>query len=345
MQQIQRKARRRAIAVCALAAIVLWWGRALVWLAAKQLFLGLLTALAAMPVMKQLEKRLPAGLSAALAIAGLNMVLAAAFFWLAPAAAEQARQLAAMLPGLWKRVEEISTEVQRRLADHGLVMNTQAQTAILEQVQGALGSAVPAVISRLGGLAGGVGQWLLAPVFGFYFLRDRRQICRWLLSLLPVGLRGTAVHMLREMRRETAGYLRGQLMLSAAVGGLSAVGFMLCGVPSWLALGLLTGLMELIPYIGPVIGGAVAALFALPLGLWRALWAVGVVLVVQQLEGSVLTPRFISRTTQLHPAGVILCAVVGGAAAGVTGILLSVPLVLCIRAAFRVALLHLPPQK
>jgi len=181
--------------------------------------------------------------------------------------------------------------------------------------------------------------------FGFYFLRDRRLISGWLLTLLPASWRTTAVDMLREMRRETAGYLRGQLLLSAAVGGLSAVGLLLCGVPSWLALGAVMGVLELIPYVGPFIGVMITALFALPLGWWRMLWALGAVVLVQQAEGSILSPRLIGQSTRLHPAAVILCTVLGGAAAGVSGILLAVPLLLCVRAALRVLLLQTSPAK
>lgn len=341
MQHAQIKNRRWLLAAGAAAALLLWWGRALVWLAAKQLFLGMLTALAALPVMKRLEKRFSPGTAAALSIAALNVVLAAALFLLVPALVAQGRQLLSLLPGLWRSVETISARVQEWLAQRGFTaISTDAQTALLERGQQALGTVVPAVLDRLGGVAGGLGQWLLAPVFGYYFLRDRRVISGWLQMLLPVSWREPSVRILREMRRETAGYLRGQLMISAIVGAASALGLMLCGVPSWLALGAVMGLMELIPYVGPVIGAVLVMLFSLPQGLWRTLWALGVVILVQQLEGSVLAPRLISQTTRLHPAAVILCVLLGGSAAGVAGILLSIPLVLCVRAALRVLLMQ-----
>lgn len=309
--QTQLKARWWQIAACVAAGVLLWRGRALLWLAVRQLFLGMLTALAALPVMKRLEKRFSPGVSAALAIGALNAALAAALFWLVPALVEQGRQLVSLLPGLWRGVEAISARVQEWLTQRGFVMNAGAQAALLQRGQEALGAAIPAVVNRLGGMAGGVGQWLLAPVFGFYFLRDRRMISGWLLLLLPVSWREAAVHMLREMRRETVGYLRGQLMISAIVAALSAAGLLLCGVPSWLALGVVMGVMELIPYVGPVIGAVVTALFSLPLGLWRTLWALGTVVAVQQLEGSVLAPRLISQTTRLHPTVVVLCVMLG----------------------------------
>ena len=202
---------------------------------------------------------------------------------------------------------------------------------------GTLSAAAPRVVGWMGGMAGSIGQWMLSPVFAFYFLRDRRRIAQRGLMLLPAEKRALTVRILREMRRETACYLRGQLMVSAIVGGLTAMGLLFCGIPSWLALGAVMGLLEWIPYVGPLIGTALIALFALPEGLGRMLWALGVALAVQQAEGSLLSPQLISDATRLHPAVVILCIAMGAAAAGVGGILLSVPLVLCLRAALRVA--------
>jgi len=345
MQRTYRKRKTWLILGAAAAAVLLWKGRALVWLAARHLFLGWITALAALPVMKRLEKRMSEGAAAALSIAALNAIWAAALFLLLPALVRQVRQLAGLLPGLWQGVESISSGIQAWLAKHGVDgMDMELHSALLSRMQDTLGAAVPAVISRLRGVAGGLGQWLLAPVFGFYFLRDRLMISAWLQSFLPVSWRETAVTILREMKRETAGYLRGQLMVSGIVGALTAAGLLLCGVPSWLALGIWMGLLELIPYIGPLIGGGMVALFTLPLGLWRTLWALGIVLVVQQLEGGVIGPRLISQTTRLHPAAVILCILLGSSAAGVAGILLAVPLVLCLRAAWRVLMRTQPEQ-
>ena len=177
---------------------------------------------------------------------------------------------------------------------------------------------------------------ILAPVFAYYFLRDRKRIGEWLLMLVPISKRGLTIKLLREMRRETAGYLRGQLMVSAVVGGLTAVGLLFCGVPAWLLLGLLMGVLELIPYVGPFLGGVIVVLFSLQGGLSRTLWALGVVILVQQLEGGMLSPQLMSDATRLHPVAVLLCVMIGGAAGGMGGILLSVPLLLCMRAALRV---------
>ena len=238
-----------------------------------------------------------------------------------------------MLPSLLGTAGEMMERAQGWLSQSGI----PSEMAFV-RAQEAVGAAAAAVMGWLGDIAGGMGKWLLAPVFAFYFLRDRQRIGRWLLGLIPVRRRELTVRTLREMRREVAGYLRGQLLISAIVATLTAVGLLLCGVPSWMFLGLLIGVLELIPYVGPVIGGILAALFAMPMGWGRALWAVGVVAAVQQLDGGMLSPKLLSDATRLHPVVVILCITVGGAAAGMAGILLSVPLLLCLRAALRIAL-------
>ena len=321
-------------------AAVLVWARSLVWQAAVQLFLGWLVALCALPVMKRLERKCSPGIAAGLALAALGAGVLGAFLLLLPPLIRQGRELVAMLPGLMNGARALLTQGQQWLSRSGLAVDGAFQELLFSRGEAALGAAAPAVMNWMGGMAGGIGQWLLAPVFAFYFLRDRRRSTRWLMTFLPASRRGMAVRILREMRRETAGYLRGQLMISAAVGGLTAVGLLFCGIPAWLALGALMGILEWIPYAGPFLGGMLVALLALPQGMGRMLWALGVVVVVQQVEGSMLSPQLMGGATRLHPVVILLCVTLGAAAGGMAGVLLAAPLVLCLRAALRVMALQ-----
>lgn len=321
-----------------------FWARNLIWQAAVQLFFGMLVALAALPIMKRLEKRFSPATAATLSMASLSALLLASLLLLAPALVHQGRQLVAMLPAMYSAAEQWLGRIQGWLAENGIALDAELRGSLLSRGEEALSAAAPAAMAWVGGVAGSLGKWMLAPVFGFYFLRDRRQIGQWLLSLMPVNQRNVTVQILREMRRETAGYLRGQLMVSAVVGGLTALGLMFCGVPAWLLLGVIMGVLELIPYVGPFLGGVLVALFSLPGGLGRTLWALGVVIVVQQLEGGMLSPQLMSDATRLHPVAVVLCVMLGGTAGGIGGILLSVPLLLCARAALRVISLRRPQE-
>ena len=321
-----------------------FWARNLIWQAAVQLFFGMLVALAALPIMKRLEKRFSPATAATLSMASLSALLLASLLLLAPALVHQGRQLVAMLPAMYNAAEQWLGRIQGWLAENGIALDAELRGSLLSRGEEALSAAAPAAMAWVGGVAGSLGKWMLAPVFGCYFLRDRRQIGQWLLSLMPVNQRNVTVQILREMRRETAGYLRGQLMVSAVVGGLTALGLMFCGVPAWLLLGVIMGVLELIPYVGPFLGGVLVALFSLPGGLGRTLWALGVVIVVQQLEGGMLSPQLMSDATRLHPVAVVLCVMLGGTAGGIGGILLSVPLLLCARAALRVISLRRPQE-
>lgn len=325
----------RVLTAVALIALIVW-ARALLWQAVVQLFFGMLVALAALPVMRRLERKLSIGMAASLSMMSLSAALIASLLVLTPALIQQGKQLAALLPALYASVETLVLNVQQWLSQNGLVLDEQLKGSLLGRGQELLGNAVPSVMAWFSGIAGSIGKWMLAPVFAFYFLRDRRRIGEWLLSLVPVGSRDLTVQILKEMRRETAGYLRGQLLVSAVVGGLTAIGLLFCGIPAWLALGAIMGVLELIPYLGPVLGGVLVALFSLPSGLGRTLWALGVVILVQQLEGGMLSPQLMSDATRLHPVAVVLCVMLGGTAGGIGGILLSVPLLLCARAALRV---------
>ena len=140
---------------------------------------------------------------------------------------------------------------------------------------------------------------------------------------------------LKEMRREIAGYFRGQLLVSGAVGLLTALGLLIVGVPAWLVLGLVMGLCDLIPYVGPYIGALPNLLFSLPQGITTVLWALGTVVAVQQAESVFLSPRLMSGATGLHPAYVLLLLSLGGMIGGVVGLLLSLPLFVCVRGAVR----------
>lgn len=326
-------------AALVLAALAIWQ-RMIVWRAFLQLFCAFLLAMTVLPVAKRLEKRFSPGTSATLAMMCLSASLIVFLLLLVPPVVNQGRQLASILPALVNKVGGWADSAQSALQEKGFPIEDVLGSGLLEKGEAILSGVAPAAVKRAGELMEGLGLWLLAPLFSFYFLRDRERIGGWLLTLVPVSGRELTVKMLREMRREMAGYLRGQLLVSCAVGALTALGLLLCGVPAWLLLGLLMGIFELIPYVGPFVGGVLVLFFSLQQGLSRTLWAMGVVLLVQQLEGGMLSPNLMSGATRLHPVTVLLCVFIGGAVGGVAGILLAIPILLCARASLRVLALH-----
>lgn len=313
------------------AAALLFWQRQLIMRLLSQLFLGILAAFAALPLARPLEKKLKRSVAAALSIIGLIVVFAALFLLFVPFLITQTRQIAASVPAFYLRISQLLRQGEEWLMLKGIHIDETWKTELLSRGEIVLEQFARLLGNGLHSALGSIGKWMLTPVFAFYLVRDRREISEWTLMLFPQDKRGLIIRMLREMRRETIGYLRAQLMISAAIGCLTAAGLLLCGIPAWLLLGLVMAVLELIPYIGPFLGGIIVALFSWQHGLAKMLWGLGVIIVVQQIEGNLLAPKLTGDATRLHPLAILLGILAGGSLAGVTGILLAVPVILCVR--------------
>lgn len=170
--------------------------------------------------------------------------------------------------------------------------------------------------------------FILAPLIALYLLIDLPQLKRDLVNLFPEKMRPEAIDLGQKLARAVGGFFRGQLFVAFTVGLLSAIGFRIIGLKFWLVIGAIAGFFNLIPLIGPYIGGALGFLVGVvtvdvTLGLKAAL----VELIVQQLDNHVISPQVMKRTVQIHPATVVLALLAGGTLAGFWGILLGVPAV------------------
>ncbi|TXC97915.1 AI-2E family transporter [Streptomyces sp. ISID311] len=189
--------------------------------------------------------------------------------------------------------------------------------------------------SAASGLLAGVsvvGQFLAASVLAllltFFFLRDSDKAVRALNDWAPGSSGPQLERMARRGFQGIEGFMRGTTFIALIDALCITIGLLILRVPGAVGLGALVFVGAYIPYLGAFISGAVAVLVALAdRGFVIALWALGVVLAVQILEGHVLQPMIQSRTVQMHPATVLLAITAGAGVAGILGMLLSVPLV------------------
>jgi putative heme transporter len=189
------------------------------------------------------------------------------------------------------------------------------------------GTAASNVISGVSVVAEGIAVAVLALLLVFFFLRDSHLFVDSLRAVAP----GDSADMLEAMARRAfqgvEGFMRGTTVIALIDAVCITVGLLILRVPGAVGLGALVFVFAYIPYLGAFISGAVAVLVALAdRGFGIALWALGVVLAVQVLEGHVLQPMIQSRTVQLHPAVVMLTITAGASVAGILGMLLAVPL-------------------
>ncbi|MFG2634143.1 AI-2E family transporter [Streptomyces sp. NPDC048362] len=189
------------------------------------------------------------------------------------------------------------------------------------------GTAASNVISGVSVVGESIAMAVLALLLVFFFLRDSQRAVRALRSGAPGGTADLLEAMARRAFRAVEGFMRGTTVIALIDAVCITVGLLILRVPGAVGLGALVFVGAYIPYLGAFISGAVAVLVALAdRGLVIALWALGVVLAVQVLEGHVLQPVIQSRTVQMHPAVVLLAITAGASVAGILGMLLSVPL-------------------
>lgn len=168
--------------------------------------------------------------------------------------------------------------------------------------------------------------WLiLVPVLAFFLLKDAAAMRRAALSVLPHGSRLRGYRLFEDLNAALAAYIRAQLLACVLVGGLCGMGFAVLGVPYPALLGLLAGVLEFIPLVGPLVVATAAAVVAGFHSPTLALAALGFLAVLRIVEDYLIYPRLIRRGIELHPLAVIVAVLAGAELGGIAGVFLAVP--------------------
>jgi predicted PurR-regulated permease PerM len=267
-----------------------------------------------------------------IAIVGTALTLAI------PVVARQVEAFARSAPDLIERATDAGRDLASRL---GFDVQTATEGQDVVDFFGRL-------LSFTRGLFGLAVVFILGPILAFYLLVDLPKIRRGLRAMIPSRRRAEVESVLRKIGQAVGGFFRGQLLVALFVGIASALALWIVGLPFWAVVGLVTGLFNLIPLIGPFIGGIVAVLVAfttetggqgllsLEPGWPLAVGSAVALLIVQQIDNHILSPNIVARTVRLHPVTVMLGLLAGGTLLGLWGILLAVPLM----AAVKILMLH-----
>jgi predicted PurR-regulated permease PerM len=174
--------------------------------------------------------------------------------------------------------------------------------------------------------------FILAPLLALYLLIDLPQLQRDVLNLVPETHRQEFADLGSKIGRTVGGFMRGQFLVALIVGVLTSIGFWIIGLPFWLVIGAIAGVTNLIPLVGPFIGGGLGLIVGIVSeGFGLGLQAAIVALVVQQIDNHIISPNVMKRTVKLHPVTVMLSILAGGALAGFWGVLLGVPTVAVVK--------------
>ncbi|GAB6169957.1 AI-2E family transporter [Clostridium carnis] len=169
-------------------------------------------------------------------------------------------------------------------------------------------------------------SFAIVPVVTYYFLVDGDLIYNKLLLILPTEKRVVAKKAMGNIDRILSRYIMSQLLLSAIIGALTFIILIILDVKFALILAILNGVLNIIPYFGPIIGGFPAVFIALLDSPSKALCTVIAVFILQQIEGNILSPKITGDSTNMHPIIIIILLLVGEKLGGFAGMILAVPL-------------------
>ncbi len=175
---------------------------------------------------------------------------------------------------------------------------------------------------------GGLLNLILAPILAFYILKDMPVIKETVSELIPKAHRDEVLTLITKTNQVLAGFLKGQLMVSLIVGFIVSIWLLIIGVDFPFVLGMFAGMLNIIPYLGPILGGLLAVIVA---GFGSATPALKVALVVigmfsiQQLDSALISPQVMRRQVNLHPALIVFALLIGGSLFGIMGMVIAIP--------------------
>jgi predicted PurR-regulated permease PerM len=266
-------------------------------------------------------------------------VFAAVLLTVVPRVVNQVSQLAVEAPAITRQAQD---EVERRVRTYRQIVPRNMQAYIDEQAARLAEQAgnwgvlvVQQVLALLTSGFASLVAFIVVPFWLYYLLRDREAGTSAFVRLFPVEVRGDVRALVLSAANTFGSYIRAQLLLATLIGIVTWLGLAWLGVPFALLLGVITGVFNLIPVLGPMIGGIpvlIISFAALP-GL-STLWVFLFLFVTQNLKDYVIAPRIQGDAVKIHPAVVLLLLVVAGKLAGIWGLLLVVPVAAVVRDVF-----------
>ena len=299
-------------------------GLAAVWFAADALLLIFACILCAVLLYKlssMLAQRLPLRRPFALALVVLLLfaVIGLGGWAMAPQISEQSGKLAEAVPKALQKLQSVVNE-------YPLLKKIMAGLPKPEQLVKQMSSLVPNAGLFFGGVLGAIGNVVIILFVGIYFAASPRLYTNGVIKLIPQSKRPRARQVLDEIGSTLSNWLLGKSVSMLIVGTATSIGLSLLGVPLALILGIIAGLLDFVPYLGPIMAGVPAVLIAFSISPDLALYTVLLFTGVQLVEGYVLQPLIESRAVDLPPALTIVMQLVFGTLFGFAGVALATPL-------------------
>ncbi len=299
-------------------------------------FISILFSSALNPAVSYLEtKRFPRAASVLLMYLGLFFLFGFFISQLIPLVATQLMELAHSLNGILDKLssEELQLPfgetLQPMLQDflHQIDRETLVAQlkAGLENLSSQLESVAGNTVGAIKNIFNGIVHFVVVLVLTFFLVVNDRSVSEFFISLFPSRHGSYIANKIKTIQNKIGYWLQGQLTLMLLMFALSLTGLLILGIDNALTLAMMTGIAELLPVVGPIAAGIPAVLVAFNESPWLAVWMIGLIALLQQIEGHILVPLVMRKAVGLNPIIIILAMLVGLETLGVIGMIMAVP--------------------
>lgn len=307
------------------------------------LSVGCLSAFVASPIVNWLERhRVPRGAGALIGLIVVMVGLILLFALVIPMVTGQLIDLLRDAPSKFSALGAwvVRMESKYAVVEHlnGIVqldsIFTAAQDIVNQALSGLLAAVRDGIVPMVNNIASTVFIVFLGFVLAFWLACDYPRINEEICRVLPEGKADDYRLMVAVVSRSVGGYLRSTVINSVIQGFLAFVGFTIVGHPYAGAMGVLSGVLNIIPVVGPSISAALASLIALVYSPIMALWTMVMAMLSQNITDNVIAPKINQSTMQVHPVLSLTALVVGSTFGGAAGMIVALPLVAVIKSLF-----------
>ncbi|AVK62270.1 AI-2E family transporter [Lactobacillus sp. CBA3605] len=262
-------------------------------------------------------------------------VLAYGAVSLIPRLVTQVTQLIYNLPSLTTEIQKAAT----KMINNSSILKkvdlssyvSQFNGEISKYAQNFLASLSTSIVTVISTITSVTIMAITIPVVLFYMLKDGEKFIPAISRFLPRKQRPEIVGLIQKMGDTISSYIGGQVIECIFVGTFTAIGYMLISQPYGLLLGVVAGLANIIPYLGPYIGIAPSLIVAFTQSPMQVVYVVIIVVIVQQVDGNLIYPNIIGRTLKIHPLTIIILLLAAGNIAGILGMILAIPFYAVVR--------------
>lgn len=296
------------------------------------LFLGIVIAWLLTPFIKWLEKKgVRKNLGVILSYVILLGIIVLFFSALIPLLYNQIIELVESLPSIFSSVQSWLLNLLNKVNEVNVIDVESLKSSLslkLTDYTNNLSTSLPGtIINFVSGLISSLGTFGLGLIIGFFLLMSTDNVGQAIIETLPKKKRNNLKELFDAINKSLRNYVNGALIDSFVVFSISSIAFAIIGLKSPLLFGLFCGLMNIIPFLGPYIGGAPAVIVAFSQGLGIGIAVLIAIVIIQALEGNFLQTLILSKTTKLNPVTIILGLLVFGHFFGIIGMLLSTPII------------------